>query len=109
MLTPEDVKHEYPWLALFEAECGHTVEVRGAKPIEPKYLLPMTQEECPWCQMEPNPLPDEMRSTFRGGALVRKSPISVDDYAALCKLEEEVLKDGPKPDSRRPTKGSQDG
>lgn len=106
-LSVEDLPHEHTHFALFEAECGHAVEIRGSKPIEPKYLLPMTQDDCPWCQAKEHDieLPDEIQSKFRGGATIRRSPITVAEYTEWAAIEEEVEKDGPALiDPRRPAK-----
>jgi hypothetical protein len=97
MLTSEDVPHRYTHFALFEAECGHTLELRAARPVEPKYLMPMTKDSCPWCEAKDLgvEIPDELQSKFRGGSLLRRSPITYDEYVEMMKTESEVEKDGP--------------
>jgi hypothetical protein len=104
MYTAEDVPHRLTHFALFEASCGCTLELRAAQAVEPKYLIPMTQDSCPWCDAKDMQvaIPDELESKFRGGSLLRRSPISYEDYAEWIKMEGTVIIDGPpEPDAPR--------
>lgn len=99
-LTEEDLPHKYSHWCAVQAECECVLELRSAKPLEPKEVLPFAHDTCAWCDAKDadipaGQMPTEMRSHYKGGVIIRRSPLTLAQIRELANVEKKVMEDGP--------------
>lgn len=98
--TEDDLPNAYPHWSAVEATCGHVIEYRCVKPLEPKLLIPQANDTCGWCDADAMNVPKdaqpiEVRNPHFGGLLIRKCPLTMAEIREWNEIEERVMADGP--------------
>lgn len=102
-MTPEDLPHEYPFVYFIPQTCGCVLEFRCKAECKSSEFAPLLGSGCHWHQaaeMGMERPPDEIKSQWRGGALIRKSPFNTVELKELAFLEAEVMRDAAPPPTK---------
>lgn len=102
-MTPDDLPHAMPHVYFVPQTCGHVLEFRCKNPCVPGDFAPLLGSACHWCtavEMDMDVPPDEFRSQWRGGSLIRKCPFTVVELKELALIEAEVVRDAAPPPTK---------
>lgn len=94
-MHPDDQPNDYPHFYVVPQSCGHPLEVRTKEPCPQKDFTEIVGETCMWCESKDTGLdaPQEFRTKWRGGMLIRQCPLTVGELVELQEIERNVMLD----------------